>query len=214
MKRLSAWLAALAHWLAEARLLWTGLFVVLLALLVCIRPGAREIDVRVTGLVLQWLGIGTVAVGIRETRRLFGRPGIGKLFVAWVSRFPRWRRQVVFGAGAGALGTATASARGYVWTTIDPTAPVETRLNALTRNVERLNERLIQVQNELESELRKHSEALRSEQNERAQNDQQLHLRLEAAETGGLYISAIGLVWLIVGVFLTTMSPEIGRWVQ
>lgn len=131
-----------------------------------------------------------------------------------MSRFPRWRRRIVFGAGAGTLGVAGVSARGHVWSTVDPSAPIEVRLEAVVRNVERLDERLIQVQNEMDSELRKHSDELRKEQQIRATDDEQIQLRLEAAQTGGLYITFIGVIWLFVGVLLSTISPEIARWVS
>ena len=58
-------------------------------------------------------------------------------------------------------------------------------------------------------ELRKHSEALRAEERSRARGDQDLSLRLEAAETGGLHITFMGTVWLFLGAVLATMSPEI-----
>jgi len=103
-------------------------------------------------------------------------------------------------------------ARMHGWTKVDPSAPLDVQLNALRQNVERLNERVTQVQNEVDAELHKHSEALRQEQQIRAKDNKDLQSRLEAAETGGLYISFIGLLWLLLGVLLTTVSPEIARW--
>jgi len=214
MKRIFAWLGLFWRWLAEARLFWMALLVLLLAFLVSFRPSAWEIHIRVTGLILQCLGIGTVALGIHETRKLFGRPGIVKLLLEWMSHFPRWRRRIVLAAGSGTLGALTGHVRAHVWSNVDPSASIEARVDALTKNVERLNERLIQVQKEIDSELHKQSDALRQEEQIRAKDDQSLQQRLEAAETGGLHISFIGMLWLFFGLFLSTMSAEIAQWVK
>lgn len=62
--------------------MWLALVVVALALVFSLRPGACESDIRVAGLALQWLEIGTVAHGVHQTRKLFGRPSIAKLLRA------------------------------------------------------------------------------------------------------------------------------------
>ncbi len=214
MRRIFQWLGLFWYWFAEARLLWMALLVLLLAFLVSFRSGAGEIHIRVTGLILQWLGIGTVALGIHETRRLFGRPGIVKLLLEWMSHFPRWRRRIVVGAGSGTLRALTGHAGVHVWSNVDPSASIEARLEALTKNVERVNERLIQAQREIDSALSKQSEALHQEQHIRAKDDENLHKRLEAAETGGLHISFIGMLWIFFGLLLSTMSAEIAQWVK
>ena len=185
--------------------------VLAVALVIAFQPHATDLQIRLTAMALEWLGIGTVAYGIRETRQLFGRPGLLRLLRDWISRFPRWKRQVILGAGSGSI-SLSGSGRGYVWTPMDPNAPVESQLKALAQNVERLNERIVHLQNEIDQELRKQSEALHQEQATRAKGDEELHLRLESAETGGLHITFMGLLWLLLGVFLATLSSEIAQW--
>lgn len=208
------WLKALFHWLAEPDLVWMALLVVVLAVLIAFRPGVSEIHVRLTGLVLQLLGLSTVVYGIRETRKLFGRPSFRQLLREWLSRFPRWRRDAFIYAGTGAMTLTGGSATARGWHKVDPTAPIETQLDALTRNVEQMNERLIQMQKDGDSELRKHSESLRQERQFREDGDARLHKRLEAAETGGLHISFIGVIWIFLGLILSTVSPEIAQWMR
>jgi hypothetical protein len=210
--RLWSWLKAFLHWLAEPRPLWLALLVLVPALCVSLRPGATDLQIRLTGMVLQWLGIGTVAHGVHQTRKLFGRPSLVDSLRQWFSRFPRWRRPVTVEIGAGALGLGGLSARLHVWSNVDPAAPVEVQLNALKQNAERMNERLNQMQDEVDRELHQHSEELRREREARGHGDKDLHLRLEAAETGGLHITFVGLLWLLVGVLLATIPQEIERW--
>ena len=214
MRRIFSWVRLFWSWLAEARLFWMALLVLLFAFLLSFSSGASEIHVRITGLILQWLGIGTVAIGIHETRKLFGRPGIVKLLLEWMSHFPRWHRHIVSISGSGRLRVSGGKSQAHVWSTVDPSASIEARFEALTKNVERLNERLIQAQKEIDSVFSKQSEALRQEQQMRAKDDENLHKRLEAAETGGLHISFIGMLWIFFGLLLSTMSAEIAQWVK
>ncbi len=212
LARAASWLKVLGRWLAEARLAWVALGVVLLALTFSLWSGVTELQIRLTGLLLQLLGIGTVAHGVHQTRKLFGRPGVLDLLRKWLSRFPRWRRQVIVGVGGSSVGISGGLVRAHIWTKIDPASPIQVQLDGLKQNVERLNERLIQTQNELDAQLGQHSEALRQEQQVRAKDDTELRQRLEVAETGGLHITFIGVVWLFLGVLLATIAPEISRW--
>ena len=212
MPQLSSWLRAVLRWLAEPRLVWITLFVIILAFVVALRPGASDFQIRVTGLVLQWLGIGTVAHGVHQTRQLFGLPSIMTSIRRWLSHFPRWRGRVIAMTGTGSLGLSGGTARLEVWSTVDPAAPVDARIQALTSNVDRLKDRISQLHNEMDTRLREHSEALRQEQGVRAKDDEHLRTRLEAAETGGLQITFAGVIWLFLGVLLATLSPEISGW--
>lgn len=215
MKRGVVWFKALFHWFfKEFRLALIALLVLVIAAFFVFRSGASESLIRITGLVLQLLGLSTVVYGIRETRKLFGRPSLLQLLREKASRFPRWRRDAVVGTFTGAVTATMGSASAYGWHTSDPAAPIEARLNALTRNVERMNERLIQMQKDSDSELRKHSESLRRERQFREEGDEHLHKRLEVAETGGLHISLIGVIWIFLGLVLSTVSPEIAQWMR
>jgi hypothetical protein len=111
--------------------------------------------------------------------------------------------------GTGMISAAGMSARGYVWSNIDPTAPIDSQINALTKNMDRMNERINNLENNVDLRLREHSEALKQEQMAREKNDKQLNERLETAETSGLHISFIGLAWILFGLLLSTVSMEI-----
>jgi hypothetical protein len=209
VKRVWSWLRGFFRWLGEPRLAWLTLLVVVLALEISLQRGATEFQVRASGLGLEWFGLVTVAIGVRETRKLFGRPSLGQLVRGWVSRFPRWRGKVIVMPGTGSLSLGGGSARLSVWSKVDPTAPLQDQMTAIARNVERLNERIDGLHREVDEGLRKHTEALGAEQRSRAQGDQDLNLRLEAAAAGGLHITFMGTMWLFLGALLATLSPEI-----
>jgi hypothetical protein len=133
------WLIAFYKWLAEMFVAWLALLVVAVALLFSLRSGTTEPQVRITGMVLQWFGIVTVAHGLHQTRKLFGRPNITAVCWEWISRFPRWHRGIILEATAASPGLAGLTARAIGWSKIDPCASAEAQINALRQNVERLN---------------------------------------------------------------------------
>jgi hypothetical protein len=46
----------------------------------------------------------------------------------------------------------------------------------------------------------------------RKEEDEETRRKLSLSQTGGLSISAMGLVWLFWGVILSTASTEIAKW--
>jgi hypothetical protein len=85
----------------------------------------------------------------------------------------------------------------------------EARLDSLERNVTLIHERISQTQKEWEEELHKTNESLKREEQSRQAEDNEIRKKLEATETGGVHISAIGASWLFVGIILSTAAPEI-----
>ncbi len=198
-------------WLVEARFAWLTLGVIGAALIVSLRPHTSESVIRLTGLVLQLLGIGTVIWGISETRALFGHPSFSVKAKSWFERFPLRRRNIVSAAGAASFAAATCKARGYVTQGPGPNPTVDTRLDALERNVSLIHERISSTEKEMDEEFRKTAEALKNEEHQRQTEDNAIRAKLEATGTGGVHISAIGASWLFVGVVLSTAGVEIAE---
>ena len=165
------WLKRLAHWIAKARLFWLAIGVVVVAGVIALRPGTTEPTVRWTGLFLQLLGIATVITGIEQTRRLFNHPSLLSIAMSWFREFPPYKRNIVLGAAAGALGIAGAKARGYVTGNPPPNASAEERLTSLERNVGHLNKRIDEAFEEIDKTQSEHTAALEKEKQERAAED-------------------------------------------
>jgi hypothetical protein len=205
------WLKRLAHWIAKARLFWLAIGVVGIAGVVALRPGTTEPLVRWTGLVLQLLGIVTVIIGIEQTRNLFNHPSLLSIAVAWFKQFPPFKRNIVMGAAAGAVGLAGMKARGYVTSNPPPNASLEDRVVSLERNVGHLNKRIDDAFQEIDKAENEHKAALEKETEQRVAEDSKIAAKLEMSGTGGLHISAMGALWLFVGVILGTGSVEIAK---
>lgn len=209
--RFISWTRALVRWLWEARLAWLAVATLLVAALV-VADNPTEPRIRLMGLALQILGIGTVAWGIRTTRRLFGRPGVLALVHRWLADFPRYGGRTI---SVGATMTATSAVRGRAFvTTTAADDSVEARLDALEKNMGHVNDRVNGLQAEIDQKADEHRLALEKERQARSKEAGELWERLEATETGGLHVSAVGAVWLTVGVALSTAAPELARWLQ
>jgi hypothetical protein len=201
-------------WLVEARYAWLALGVTCAALIVALRPHTSEQVIRLTGLILQLLGIGTVIWGISETRALFGQPSFAAKAKSWLVRFPLRRKNIVLAAGAGSLGAATCKGRGYVTKAAGPNPTIETRLDALEKNISLIHERINATENEMDEEFRRAADALKTEEQARQSDDGAIREKLETTGTGGVHISAIGALWLFVGVTLSTAGIEIAEFLK
>jgi len=205
---------ALWPWLVEARHGWLSVAVIAVALVVSLRPHTAEPVIRLTGLVLQLLGIATVIWGISETRALFGHLSLMRKAAACLGQFPLLRRDVTVAVGGTSMSTAMGKARAYGTLSAGPSPTVESRLDALEKNVTRIHERISQTQAEMDEGFQRSADALKREEQSRSAEDAAIRAKLEATGTGGVHISAIGASWLFVGVILSTASAEIAALIK
>ena len=103
------------------------------------------------------------------------------------------------GAAAGVLGIAGMKARGHVTSNPPPNANIEDRVVSLERNVGHLNKRIDDAFQELDKAESEQTAALEREKQERVAEDTKIASKLETSGTGGLHISAIGALWLLIG---------------
>lgn len=202
---------AIWPWLAEAKYAWLSALVICIALGISLRPQTTEPIIRLTGLVLQLLGIGTVIWGISETRALFGHPSIKSKAKSWLIRFPLLHRNIVMSASCVSSSSSFGKARGYGIQGAGENPTIETRVEALEKNVTSIHKRISETQKEMDAEFQKAANALKTEEQARHTEDDAIRAKLEATGTGGVHISAIGASWLFVGVILSTAAVEIAE---
>lgn len=208
-------LKALWPWLKEARYLGLSVVVIGIALTISLRPQTTEPTIRLTGLALQLLGIATVIWGISDTRALFGHQSLASKVNAYFRRFPLIPRRIILASAGGALlSNSTAKARAYGTHRPGENPTIDTRLEALEKNVDSLHKRISETQHEIDAAAQKAAEALVREVQTRQEEHQAIRDKLNAAATGGVHISAIGASWLFVGVILSTAAIEIAEFVK
>ena len=159
MREILVWLKSIFHWLLEWIYFCLGLLVVVVPVFFGLTYGADEATIRITGMVLQLLGILTVAWGIHTTRKEFGHPSILTVWHQRLSRFPSFGKRGVTGTGHFTVPCATFFGRGHTSVSAGPNAPIEARIQALEENLQLVHDRVSQTQNEMDQEFRKNSEA-------------------------------------------------------
>jgi hypothetical protein len=130
-----------------------------------------EASLRITGLMFQLLGLGTVAEGLKETRELFGHPGIFAALIRWRRDAPRFTPK---------LSTSVSNSA---------TSGSSTRMVIAPASIE---ERLTSIESQLADYRHLGSEALTSEGHTREAADQEIQRKLEEFAAGGLHIETIG----------------------
>ena len=210
------WCRAFVGWLFEIRkfrLFWgtVGLIIVSLALVLWLKS---EKSFRITGLALQIAGILTVVWNIRGTRKRFGKPSIWEFARQWIGRLPKYKgNTIILGSGhiSGVSGMMTG--RPEVWNH-PPSNATPDRLAAIETNLDWIRKRLNELDLETREKLKRHAERLDQEMQTRTVGDQDIRDRLAISETGGLSLSVAGIVFLIVGLVMSTASVELANILQ
>lgn len=173
--------------------------------------------VRYTGTMLQLLGLGMVAIGLGETRRLFRQPSLRAKIAGWFGRLAAAFTvpQPITGQ-ASLLGAvrATLTGEGRLVSGVRPGAPLEERVSVLEENLDRLRDELDARIQRLRQELATMKENIQRETQNRELNDQKITRMIEEVSIGGLHLEIVGLSWLILGVVGTSIPNEIAAWLS
>lgn len=204
-----SWLRRVGMWLAQGRRMWQCLAGLLAVFLVVIAFDCSELGFQIAAGLLQLFGVGTVALGIRQTRRQFGRPGVLAHALEWARSFPPLKASESRGSVATTLVGFHAAARGYGWRNAPAGASTEERLAVVEENLSGLLKRFDRTEKELRDGISEQKAGLEGETAVRSEADREISARLEAAETGGLTLSLIGTVWIVVGIVLGTVPGEL-----
>jgi hypothetical protein len=214
MRQLLAWLKAILHWSVGWGLFFLGFFVVITPAGFIVLDCADEAAIRIAGMGLQLLGIGTVAWGIHLTRKEFGHPSVFTVWRKRLNRFPAFGNSGTTGSINITLPAMTSSSRGYSSVSAGANPTIDARIQALEENLKLVNDRVSQTQNEMDQEFRKQADVLKQEQQIRLYEDQRILAKMESTNTGGLHISAMGALWLAVGVIMSSIPSELAGWLK
>jgi hypothetical protein len=208
--KLLTYLRALCSWLGmQAGLAWVAFLPILMVVTSWVMFNG-EVVVRVSGVMLELLGVGITAFGLETTRKNFGKPALLTLVKRWWALRPKWPQpRVAYVSSSTAGGAATGSVRVWAWTTINPRDPIETQIAALNENAERMRRDLIAIDAKQTQLGNRVDQRFQEVFQAHAQTESSLRQKLESALTDGLMISFIGLIWVVLGVLVATMSPEI-----
>jgi hypothetical protein len=199
-------------WLGEWRLLYLAALYVLLGFTLILYVDASERTIRLVGLALQIIGIGTVIWGISTTRKQFGHPPILSLLTSWLRRCPLIRRPAYLQPDGISVSASLVGVRLTTVFTPNPNAPLEERLKHIEQGLETLQKRIDSAESQIDNASSIANDKVLVETRAREAADNEIMSTLEASSTGGVSISAIGALWLFVGVILSTASQELAAW--
>ena len=206
------WIKAMAHWLASAWRVGLAYAVLLCVFIVAsLLPGTLENHLRYIGLAFELVGIGVVAYGLRDRWILFNRPTPLAHLRSWLERRPRWggKSQIIASAGGGGVSTSAGLATSSVWRGVPAGASVEDQVAALEANIETLRGEQAEIAKRIEKEARIQAEALGVERQARTLAINEIQGRIETLGIGGAHLELLGLIALILGAILATLSTEI-----
>jgi hypothetical protein len=204
---LFSWVRRLTGWLARGRLAAFAFAVVVVGVWIALAM-RTEPAVRLSGLIFQLLGVIAAAIGIRDTRRMFGKPSFLQVLRNWAASLPHFKPKAQSVSVSGAISIG-ASASATVWHGTAPGATLDQRFAAMEANLKDVESRVRVAENQISNSERAFNSKLREESEERKRQDRDLRMLIEAASTDGLYLAATGAFWIAVGLILSTASNEI-----
>lgn len=211
-QKLRRWLIDVWRWLAEAKLIFMGALVVLAVTLCGFVAWHSEESIRIAGYSLQFMGMIFAVRGLLKIREHFGKPLLRKLVFQWLKRFPRWKRDIVIALGTAHLGMAGMKGRAEVWNPDDPEKPIEQRIAAIIKNLDRVREEQREHAHSIDKLKESHEEHKKQVAEEQNNMKETIRSDLESLHTSDLITSLVGLVWLTVGITMSTLAPELSQW--
>ena len=200
------------HWLAEGKLIFMCLLVIAAAIILGFVTWSSEVSIRSAGYTLQFIGMLFAIRGLLGIRAHFGQPLLSELFFNWLKNFPKWKRNVVIGVGAGHMALSGMKARVEVWSPDDPSLSIEERIGNIINNLDRVrNEQGTHAKliDDLKDSHEEHKKKITEQTKVIEEN---IRTELESLHTSDLITSLVGLVWLTTGITMSTMSQEFYKW--
>lgn len=199
--------------LTDAWPAWMALAGVIVAIVLGFGLSANtSAGVRCAGTMLQIFGLGTVAIGLSQVRRSFGRPSLVEKVVAWLRQLAAAflpPKPITLQAHIRGVATASGEARAIV--RAGPGASLDRRVTILEENLNQLRDEIDARENKVRTELSTVKAAVEQEQRARETEARQLSKQMEEFAVGGLHLELVGLTWLILGVLGTSIPDELAK---
>jgi len=213
-KRAKNWLKEICSWAAEARLVFLCCLVLFPALIFALLVCPSEQSIRTSGFVLQILGMVLAIRGLLKIRTYFRQPPLTRLFVKWLHRFPKWKKDTVIGLKTGNLVMVGEKVRVEVWTPDNTQDPMEKRIDGIIKNLERIKAEQRKISEQIDKQEKNQEKNQKEQEQSREKMENQIQSDLESLHTDDIIVSFIGLLWLTVGISMSTMSQELSKLFQ
>jgi hypothetical protein len=168
--------------------------------------------VRYAGTILQIFGLGTVAIGLSQVRRSFGRPSLVEKVVAWFRQLAAaFLPPKPITVQANVVGVAIVAGEARVVVRASPGDSLDRRVTILEENLDRLRDEIDAKEKKVRTELSIVKAAVEREERARETEARRLSSQMEELAVGGLHLELVGLTWLILGVLGTSIPDELAK---
>ena len=194
---------------------WCSIIPVAYSFYIINNSNYNEFIIRIYGLIFQLGGVGTVAFGIHKTRILFGLPKTLEFLKHSLKSRPIYKKE-----GKPYLKTHDLVAQGIVVRPIlgkpelKVNPSIEDRVKFLENHISLLDKHIKEINKEMNYRTEKYLKDIFNERTERKSEYMELKKILEKAEIGGLHISTMGIIWLIIGTIFCAIPHELSRWLS
>lgn len=209
LKRLQCYMKEMINWLLEARLALLFGSILLLAGLISFYTWPTEQSIRITGYALQLLGMVFAIRGVMIIREYFGHPTIKSMLISWLKRIPKWRKRGKFISSSVSTSINVKVGNLESWSRDKPEETLEKRLEAVLEKLDILRMTQENHSDEISKIKIEHKNYYETQKNEIITVKNELNIKLEKIHTDDILVSLIGLIWLTVGLTLSTLSFEI-----
>lgn len=166
------------------------------------------------GLSLQLAGVWTVVKDIDDRRVAHGLPGVMDRVKAWLGGFrAMWAKPVSASLNA-TLEAVSSAATAELLTGLGPNATLEQRVQRLRDDVDALEVKLNETRAKAMEGIRENAQAIQDEAAARMTEFAKLNGLLKTVHVGGIDVSLMGVVWLAIGLIMSTGSVELARWAE
>jgi len=205
IRNIGFWIIRVFRWLCEAKKVWITLFsIVGVFFFWYISAGKWEVCFRLTGLTLELLGIGTIVCGLNDTLKLFERTHLLDIIPKWIKRFPKFEDKNTITAAVNVT-CPMPSISAFVTSTPPPNTLIEERIARLEESLNSVHSQIFENQ----EKIKNLSLALSNERHDRETGDGKSYQKLKEFAVEGLYLEAMGVIWLIFGALFATASTEL-----
>lgn len=222
LRTLGNWLARFFRWLlVEPKTIWITLLPIFIGVIIILFIPAGifnysficdtlETRFRLTGLFLELSGIFSVVYGLNKTLKLHLGKNLLNIILEWFKRFPKFRDKphIVETSINSMLDVFVSSSSTKIPA---PNSSIEIRVAFLEEHMNRVESQVQGNKTHSENELKKLSDALNAERNERESGDNQVKQDIKESAVGDVYIELMGIIWLFIGAFFATASTELAK---
>lgn len=196
-------------WASLALLTGTVLFVFMLPGPVT-DAGPSDFRIRAWAMILQVIGAWTVWHDLTNSARTFGKGEVLKGTWEWL-KAGIFGRTITLQADASSHYLVGGRARLIQRRAITPDAPTEVRLAALEYNLQKIDDDLTSAYTEIDVSAAALKGQIGEESKKREEAHSKLEGRLKDAIVGNYGMLLFGAWWVLIGIVLSSLSPEIAR---